>query len=200
MMAKRAKELHGLYITQRLTGDDLRNLDTNPMSKGYSEVMKMRVADMMNRITNGTMPFIQWGTTKRTYAKGVNRWSEDFLLPRSLWAPSAKEDVQQECHIAINNVLLLVKETEKNGQALPDARAHMEHRFAWRKLTPESIVKRTHCVLTVRCYTNLDAPRQPRRRQTALATPARLLPVFGPHGPGHGPPPGAMLPAHPRGP
>ena len=78
--AKNAKELHDMSITQRLTGDDVRNLDTNPMSKGYPEVVKSRVADMMNGITNSAMPFIQWGTTKETYVKGVNQWSEDFVF------------------------------------------------------------------------------------------------------------------------
>ena len=66
--------------------------------------------------------------TKETYAKGLNRWSEDFVFPPPLWAPLAKEDVQQECHVAINNALLPVKEAEKNRQALADARAHMEDR------------------------------------------------------------------------
>ena len=37
MTAKNAKELHDLYVTQRLTGDDVRDLDTNPMSKLYPE-------------------------------------------------------------------------------------------------------------------------------------------------------------------
>ena len=97
------------------------------------------------------MPFMQWGTTKETYAKGVNRWSEDFVFPPPLWAPLAKEDVQQECHVAINNGLLPVKETENNGQPRADARAHMEHRFPGPKMTPEALLERTHSVLTFRC-------------------------------------------------
>ena len=139
---------------------------------------------------------MQWGTTKETYAKGVNRWSEDFVFPRSLWAVLAKEDVQ---HIAINNVLLPVKETEKNRQALADACAQTEHRLAARKLTLESIVKRTHCVLTFRCYKNLDAPRELNWRRPSVVAPPPRLPVFGPHRPERGPPPGGPMPAYPQG-
>ena len=55
----------------------------------------------------------------------------------------AKEDVLHECHVAINNVLLPVKETKNNRQALADGGAHMEHRFDGCKLAPEDMVQRT---------------------------------------------------------
>ena len=72
MTAKNAQELHDLYITKRPTGDDVRQLDTNPMSKGYSAVVKSRVAHMMNSIAKATMPLIERGTVKQKYAKGEN--------------------------------------------------------------------------------------------------------------------------------
>ena len=59
LTAKNAQELHDLYITQHLTGDYVRNVDTKPMSKGYPAVVKSRVADMMHRFANGMMPFIE---------------------------------------------------------------------------------------------------------------------------------------------
>ena len=83
-----------------LHGDDVRLLDTNPMSKGYPAVVKSRVADITNRIANGTMPFIEWGTVKQKYAKGENRWSGDFVFPPLLRAPLANEDV---LHIICNS-------------------------------------------------------------------------------------------------
>ena len=168
MTAKNAQELHDLYTTQRLGGDDVRNLDTNPMSKGYPQLVKSRVADMMNIITNGTMPFIQWETTKETYAKGVNRWSEDFVFPRSLWAPLAKEDVQQECHTAINNVLLPVKETEKNRQ--PPGRCACTHG------TP---VCRAQVDPGVHCEADTLRPNVPLLHKLGCSSPAKKEKAFG---------------------
>ena len=54
-----------MYITQRHTGDEGRNLDTSLMSVGYPEVVKSRVSDMMNKITNGRCPSCSGGRRRR---------------------------------------------------------------------------------------------------------------------------------------
>ena len=84
LMARNAEELHNLYITQRLTGGDIQHLDVNPMSEGYPDIVKSRVAEKMNRITNGTMPFMEWGLSKQSYSNGREQWPQGFVYPRLL--------------------------------------------------------------------------------------------------------------------
>ena len=114
---------------------------------------------MVNRITNMRMPFMEWGLSKQSYAKGQETWLEGrFLFPGSLWTPRSKSDMWTECTVAINNALLPTKATEKNKELLGEARAHMEHRFAGHQLDSRAGRQRAVRIVEFRQYADLDGP------------------------------------------
>ena len=66
MTSANAQRLHHLYVTQRLTPGNVHDLTRNPMLPKYPDQGKTHLNDVVTRVSNLLMPFVEWGLTMET--------------------------------------------------------------------------------------------------------------------------------------
>ena len=190
MTAGNVQEVHNLYVTQRSTAGEVRDVTRNPMSRHYPAHVTNRVGALLARIANFTVPFIEWGGTKETYVFGQERWPRDkFVFPPDLWAVHNTDGLTKDCNSAIDNVLTPVREDEKNRDSLAEARAHLDRRFANSKVSSDLQRQRLRAIVDFRHHAGTDVPRpNKRKRRGHTGVP------FGPWLPGSRAPPPSGAP------
>ena len=191
MTATNVQDVHNHYMAQRSTAGEVKNVTRNPMSRQYPAQVKLRVAELLARIANFTVPFVEWGATKETYVFSQAQWpSNKFHCPPDLWAVHNTEGLTKDCNTAIDNVLTPVREDKKNKESLAEARAHLERCFENHKVSDDLQRRRLHAIVDFRHYAGTDVARpNKRKRRVETGVP------FGPWLPGRGPPPPAGAPA-----
>ena len=99
MTSANAPRLRDVYMTQRLTAGEEYDADRNPIPQTYLDEVKTRLNEVVARVSNLSMPLVEWGLTKEKYVFAVATWpANQFTFPLDLRAPQGPHRCLDRLH------------------------------------------------------------------------------------------------------